>query len=280
MASQKLELRKFDGSLEKWGPYRFHLSAFLKAHSLNVIVHNQQNNIPQALPQGTHTLLNQTYGSLIQSLSGRALEVVRSVGTELHLAISALDRIFNSQNASTRLQVLQDLLGMKFDEKKESMESFIANKRNLVKERLQGRFEADEVILLSILGNLPTSYETLVAPMLVQATPDIDAISNTLVEFAQQREGKQREDEHVLLTKVDKKKNDVLPVAIAKAIQAQFDKMSKGGKKGKGKGKGKNKGVQKKFDKVDYDTCRNCGRKGHWAQDCWSAPKNPANKKE
>ena len=94
--SQKLELRKFDGSLEKWGPYRFHLSAFLKAHSLTTVVANQQNNVVQVLTVDQDRLLNQTYGSLVQSLSGRALEVVRSVGTELHEAISALDRTFNS----------------------------------------------------------------------------------------------------------------------------------------------------------------------------------------
>ena len=36
-------------------------------------------------------------------------------------------------------------------------------------------------------------------------------------------------------------------------------------------GKGKGKGSQ---NTVDVNTCKKCGKKGHWAKDCWSTNSN------
>ena len=56
------------------------------------------------------------------------------------------------------------------------------------------------------------------------------------------------------------------------------DQYFKGFSKGKGKSKNdgfqKGKGKQSKGYEGDKDTCRRCGKKGHWEKDCWQPPQS------
>ena len=278
--SVRLTLRDFHGKDSEWDDYRFHLNAILRSQGIRDLVDIAIEGNPIDPTDAEQRAMYQTYGLVVQSLKGAAMKVARSCPEDLVNLIKVLEQNYNAQTKTSRFKNLKDMLNTSWDQSKETVESFIAQKEAILNQKLKGIVTPEEIMALSILGNLPSQCTTLITPMLVQENPDIELCKRTVVAFSHNELNEEKEnDVHSLMVASDKKKGDPsLKNLIQAAVNTAF-------KKGGGKAVRKpwektkpwekkkpwqNKGAGKKGDKSASSerVCWNCGDSGHEKKDC------------
>ena len=160
--SVRLTLRDFHGKDSEWDDYRFHLNAILRSQGIRDLVDIAIEGNPIDPTDAEQRAMYQTYGLVVQSLKGAAMKVARSCPEDLVNLIKVLEQNYNAQTKTSRFKNLKDMLNTSWDQSKETVESFIAQKEAILNQKLKGIVTPEEIMALSILGNLPSQYTTLI----------------------------------------------------------------------------------------------------------------------
>ena len=214
---------------------------------------------------------DQLWGYLVQRLSGRALEVARGAGDSLHECVAALDSLFNAQNASQRMLSMKSLVTSKMDESGDLIR-FIGEKESQVKERLQGCISPEEVLLLSVVTNLPKRFAETVSTILTTEGITFAQAKAKLVEFENTYKTGHAETDKAVLHVTQKELDAKISQAVLNFTRGLNDRKGGGGKGG---GKplltAKKTGEKDKGNKGDGKArrkCYACGGLGHEKKDC------------
>ena len=193
-----------------------------------------------------------------------------------------------------RLSYIRQLLNGAIS-KEQTMANYLSEKENLFHERLGGKVESNELLLMSILCNLTAEYRNVVTPLLCQEGVELEKVKQTLVEHANGLKSNSETDTFSLVAQ--EVKSQVHAALAAQTWvnsgkgygknQFRFGKGSwgggsssshnsggKGGKghPGKGKNIGKGGGVRKEGEKP-VRKCWICGSEKHQKAQCPSKKK-------
>ncbi len=182
-----------------------------------------------------------------------------------------LTRKFAPDTRTTRATALKKMVEERFiSSGKSSVLGFFEQKERLAREELQNALSADELILTSVLCNLPSGFGPVVNSLLLEP--------NLTLETAKQRLAEQERAMRVQATEVDTQQTSaVLSTEVRKAM----DKVAKKAVSQHWQTKGGGKGVKKGKDGSpnsgeDRRKCYNCGKRGHLSASC---PEKSSNKK-
>ena len=124
-----------------------------------------------SLEAADNVVLQQLKGALVSKLQGDALQAAQLSNARGFCAlIKVLDGVFRPDNLVERQRILVDCLSVNFDEKKESLASFLSTKENALRNRLK-TITVDDLLMLSWTTLLPRAYSSVCSEM--RSTPGI-----------------------------------------------------------------------------------------------------------
>lgn len=186
-SAPKIELKKFSGEASGWSAWNFSLSTLLGVYGLGPKVEQQANGQAVEFTPEENVTLRQIFGAVVGALSGEALSIAQSSstgtsdGADLAAIIQGLHAFYNSQSRSVRLDALKKLLNEKIRQN-ESMESFLREKNRIMKESLANSLTPDDILVSSVLLNVPQKYLSTVTTLLTNGEPTFQDISRVLIE--------------------------------------------------------------------------------------------------
>jgi len=303
----KLSGLKIDGVQQKgvtYSDWRYKLKS--KALAAGGGIWEYLSRATRDRPTGDHKAKYEAMlDMMVDSLQDDALTTAKALADDRQTPrniLHDLDEKFLSQSMSSRMFAVTKLVGDAQGD--ETVDAFVAEKRRILREDLQGKVDPEELLLGSIIRGLNTDYEDLVGTMLstdYQDTIDIDDILSKLRD-KEKRLGDRKELDvkaSVAMRTSQNSNEDLLKdisTMIDKKVQAAHyvNNYQGGGKnwpkkpwgkdrkgKGKIKGNGKKGGSKKGGGKKGHvgktgkgeRKCYNCSGYGHEAATCPSPKK-------
>ena len=239
----KVELPKLDGSVPtQYSDFKYKCRAYATALGIAEAFDDSLTAAEwdmDEVPDDDVENVNKLYAATVSALTGDALRIAKGDGqrADLFRAWTNLDAHYASRARGARIKALRNMLNDKQKEN-ESVAMFLATKKQILAEDLNGDVTEDELLYASVVGNILGKYDSLAASLQGQDA-ELEQLETALKAMESTDDNKNSEeigDAHVVKSEKDEKEKDTATLKQVRKLEKQVKKLNKfTGKKGGGK---------------------------------------------